>query len=139
MKARCSPLFLAACTAPRDDFETHPMEEYLGASGLHFENLKYKYLLVSHYPTSRPNAAHPQNLDFIWRTYISMAHHYVVTHVPRRAAIEPTHLGIPTAALLHTCDCPHTMNCNAGKDSAFKLCPGLAHSVHISQSCCASR
>jgi len=54
---------------------------------LHFENLKY--LLVSHYLTSRPNAAHPQNLDFIWRTLISMAHHYVVTHDVRVARLLP--------------------------------------------------
>ena len=79
------------------------MEEYLGASGLHFENLKYKYLLVSHYPTSRPNAAHPQNLDFIWRTFISMAHHYVVTHGVRvaRLSSRPTSVFLPRRSCTH--------------------------------------
>ena len=31
MQDVCMPLFSAVCTAPRDDVETHPAEEFLGA------------------------------------------------------------------------------------------------------------
>lgn len=133
MQDVCIPLFSAVCTAPRNDVETHPAEEFLGAffrsmfSKKSFRHLGLMWRTLILYS------------DFIWRTF--MTHHYVVSHgvhdvVARLSSHIPdsrTHLGVPTTRLLPDRNCPGrvTIVCGTGED--LTLYSGFEHVILATQ------
>lgn len=65
MQDVCFPLFSAVCTAPLNDVETHPAEEFLGAF------LRSMFIFDNKLPTSWPNVAYTHKL-----LRLHMAHIY---------------------------------------------------------------
>ena len=135
MQDLCLPLFSAVCTAPREDIEEHPAEEFLGASPIAY-SLDREPVLTHELPSRSLNSLGP---DYIWRTF--MTHHYVVSHgtrdvVARLSGQIPAsqiHVGAPATALLpdHHESGRVIIACGSGEDVALHA--GFDHVVFATQ------
>jgi hypothetical protein len=84
-------------------------------------------------------ALRAQNLDFIWRTF--MTHHYVVSHgvhdvvarLSSRIPASQIHLGTPTTALLPDRTYPGRVSIACGEGEDLALHPGFEHVILATQ------
>ncbi|KAH9964536.1 splicing factor, Prp19-binding domain-containing protein [Russula dissimulans] len=106
MQDLCNPLFSAVCTAPRDDVENHPAEEFL--------DFIWRTFMTHHY-------------------VVTHGVREVVARLSSHIPASQIHLGVPTTAFLPDCNCSArvTIACGAGEDLA--LYPGFEHVILTTQ------
>lgn len=106
MQDVCIPLFSAVCTAPRNDVENHPAEEFL--------DFIWRTFMTYHYVVSGGVR------DVVAR---------LSSHIPASRI----HLGVPTTKLLPDRNCPGRVTIVCGAGEGLTQYPGFEHVILATQ------